>query len=121
MTKMQEYQSWVRSVAWYQHAGENNIPELTYLTLGLAGEAGESADVVKKTVRTHGFPTDQDLNAVLEDAGRRDKLIDELGDVMWYMAGILGVLNLSFEDVIELNRQKLIARLAKDVRGNAAN
>lgn len=41
--------------------------------LGLCGEAGEVADIVKKHLG-HGHPLD------------RDKLIEELGDLLWYCA-----------------------------------
>ncbi len=44
-----------------------------YTALGLAGEAGEVVDMVKK-VLYHGHTLD------------RDKLTEELGDIAWYMA-----------------------------------
>lgn len=113
MTAMSDYQDWVKSVSWYKGAGENTTQELVYLILGLAGEAGEAADVVKKTVRTHGIPQTEDLNVVLADTGRRGKFIDELGDVTWYLAGLLNVLGMTFEELTELNKAKLIARQEK--------
>jgi NTP pyrophosphatase (non-canonical NTP hydrolase) len=53
-----------------------------YLLLGLVGESGEVIDVLKKIVRdiNNGVP---EVEAM---ASRREKLKDELGDVMWYCA-----------------------------------
>jgi len=47
--------------------------DLQILQLGLVGEAGEVADLIKK-VEGHGHPAN------------REKLIKELGDVLWYVA-----------------------------------
>jgi hypothetical protein len=45
----------------------------TYLVLGLLSELGEVADVLKKAIR-NGTPPE----------GARRRLVDELGDVLWY-------------------------------------
>jgi NTP pyrophosphatase (non-canonical NTP hydrolase) len=47
--------------------------DLQILQLGLVGEAGEVADLIKK-IKGHGHPPD------------RERLIKELGDVLWYVA-----------------------------------
>lgn len=70
---------------------------LSNVGLGLAGEAGECADEIKKHLH-HGHP----LN--------RDKLIKELGDVAWYLALGCEVLGTTLEDVLQLNVDKLRAR-----------
>ena len=47
--------------------------------LGLVGEAGETADKIKKILRDKGgIPSDED----------RDLVIKELGDTLWYLAAI---------------------------------
>ena len=54
-----------------------NDPSADYLALGLIGETGEVAEHVKKYLRDdEGFLTED----------RRQKLIKELGDVLWYAA-----------------------------------
>ncbi len=70
---------------------------LSNVGLGLAGEAGECADEIKKHLH-HKHP----LN--------REKLIKELGDVAWYLALGCDVLEVTLEEVLQLNVDKLRAR-----------
>lgn len=72
---------------------------LEYLTLGLASEAGEVSGVVKKYIRQ-----DFDLSSAQE------KLIKELGDVMWYWCRLCDELGLNPEEVMESNIKKLRQR-----------
>lgn len=65
--------------------------------MGLCGESGEVIDLVKKHV-SHGHP----LN--------REKLIDELGDVAWYLAECATVLDVTLEEILERNIEKLKKR-----------
>ena len=71
--------------------------KLSNVGLGLAGEAGEVADEIKKHLY-HGHP----LN--------KEKLVKELGDVCWYAALAATVLGVSLEDVMLMNIKKLKAR-----------
>ncbi len=65
--------------------------------LGLAGEAGEVADSVKKMVfHQHGID--------------RDELVKELGDVLWYVAALCTKLDVSMSEVMERNIAKLMKR-----------
>src|SRR5215469_14883580 len=67
--------------------------------LGLAGETGEVADMLKKHLyHRNGKPLDV------------NKLKDELGDVMWYFFVLLDTVGLSFEEVLEANVAKLLER-----------
>lgn len=68
--------------------------------LGLAGEGGEAIDVVKKYL-FHGKPLD------------RDKLIEELGDQLWYFQCLLEAVDGTFQEVAEKNREKLKRRYPK--------
>lgn len=65
--------------------------------LGLAGEAGEYADLVKKAV-FHGHELD------------RDKALKELGDALWYIARAAHQHGSTLADVAEMNVRKLRAR-----------
>jgi NTP pyrophosphatase (non-canonical NTP hydrolase) len=65
--------------------------------LGLAGEAGEVVDYLKKVVG-HGHKLD------------KDKLVKELGDVLWYVAEICSAINADMSDVAQQNIDKLKAR-----------
>lgn len=70
---------------------------LATLGLGIAGEAGEVADLVKKIIG-HGHPLDM------------AKMTKELGDVLWYVATLSRHLGLSLQFVAEANIEKLRAR-----------
>lgn len=69
--------------------------ELIHAALGLVGEAGEFADLVKKLAFKEGKVYD------------RDKLIDELGDVWYYLVVLTSVLDISVDELAKLNRDKL--------------
>lgn len=70
---------------------------LVWNALGLAGEAGEVADTIKKVV-FHRHALD------------RDELIKELGDVLWYVAALCTKLDVSMSEVMERNIAKLMKR-----------
>ena len=65
--------------------------------IGLAGEAGEVVDLIKK-----GIFHQQGLD--------KEKLKKELGDVLWYAAAICTTCGFTLEEVMELNIEKLKAR-----------
>lgn len=71
--------------------------DLAYLALSLAGEAGEFANLVKKHWR-HGHELDL------------AKLKDEGGDVFWYLAVIMAVLDIDLADMAAYNIDKLFTR-----------
>lgn len=78
-----------------------NIKEKTSMivngALGLTGESGEVADLVKKW---------QYQGHILN----RADVIDELGDVCWYIALITSALDTPLEEVLRGNIDKLKAR-----------
>lgn len=65
--------------------------------MGLNGESGEVIDVVKKHL-FQGHELD------------KTKIEEELGDVMWYVAEICEALDLSLDDVLSKNINKLQKR-----------
>lgn len=69
--------------------------------LGMAGEAGEIADLTKK-ILFHGLKWNDDT---------RHKMKKELGDTVWYLAFICRhVLGVTLEDVMQTNMDKLNER-----------
>jgi NTP pyrophosphatase (non-canonical NTP hydrolase) len=70
---------------------------LSLTALGLGGEAGEVLDLIKKHLY-HGHALD------------RDKIIKELGDVLWYASQMAAAIGASFDEVAERNIDKLKAR-----------
>lgn len=78
-------------------AGQSMRDALANFGLGIAGEAGEAADLIKKHL-FQGHPLD------------REKLKAELGDVLWYVAGIATKAGLDLSGVAQGNIDKLRAR-----------
>ena len=77
-----------------------NIERLTTAGVGLAAESGEFLEIVKKMV-FQGKPWNSD---------NREHLIIELGDVMWYVMQACAALDVSIEDVVAGNVEKLKKR-----------
>ena len=85
-----------------------------YLTLGLAGESGEFADEVKKIIRVSGTRDDKTFERLITAPGMgKEKLMDELGDVLWYLVKLGDFLNVSLDGLMVLNTYKLYNRLIK--------
>ena len=93
----EEYQKSSRKTALYPDVGNNFI----YPTLGLAGEAGEVAEKIKKVLR--------DNNGVVDES-RREEIAKELGDVLWYVAQVASELGLSLDKIANQNIEKLYSR-----------
>ena len=70
---------------------------LANCAMGLAGEAGECADIIKKHI-FHGH----DLN--------KEHLAKELGDVAWYLAVCAEVIGYDLDTIFQINVDKLMAR-----------
>ena len=90
--------------------------DLMHFTFGLLEEAGEAAGVLKRVFRFDLGYWDSDSNY---DYGvsymARDKLIMELGDILWHVALVANNLGYSLEAVADLNLQKLQSRKQRDM------
>ena len=93
----EEYQAEASQTAHYPRRMSN----LEYPTLGLAGEAGEVANIVKKIQRDFGGEVTDEI---------RGKLKDELGDVLWYISACADELGLTLDEIAEYNVGKLAKR-----------
>ena len=77
-----------------------DIPHLLTAALGLSAEAGEFTEVVKKII-LQGKPYNEDNVFHMKR---------ELGDVCWYIAQACMALDTTFDEIIEMNVDKLKAR-----------
>lgn len=86
---------------------------LVWATLALTGEAGETAEVVKKIAR--------DDDGIISE-NRRTELLHELGDVLWAVTAIANCLDASLAEVMQMNIAKLEDRYARGVlHGNGSS
>lgn len=96
----EEYQQQATQTALYP----KRLSNLEYPTLGLTGEAGEVANIVKKIQRDFGGVITEEIRA---------RLKDELGDVLWYISACADELGLTLEEIAQFNVEKLAKRHAK--------
>lgn len=102
--KLATYQSEASTTAVYPARGRHNLEALTYCTLGLANEAGELAGKVKKVHRG---------DMPLVDA--EDAILDEAGDILWYLAQLCTEMGVTLEEVARRNLGKLLDRQQRNV------
>ena len=94
-----DYQSFTESLDNLDREGAN-IQRLLTAAVGLSAEGGEFMEIVKKMV-FQGKPWNDD---------NREHLIIELGDAMWYVMQACSALDVSLEDVVAKNVEKLKKR-----------
>lgn len=86
--------------------GARNFTDARVLfSLGLAGEAGEVVDYVKKAIG-HG----KEMN--------RETLTEELGDVLWYISQLAHIHGITLSEIMRYNTGKLQARYPNGFLGN---
>jgi NTP pyrophosphatase (non-canonical NTP hydrolase) len=77
-----------------------DVPRLITAAFGLSAEAGEFTEVVKKIILQGKPYTEENVFHM-----RR-----ELGDLCWYLAQACMALDITFEEVLQMNYEKLSAR-----------
>lgn len=102
--KFDEYQE---KIVKYDTFSKCDLKEVGFVekVLGLTGEAGETADKIKKILR--------DKDGVLSDEDR-EAICKELGDTLWYLASIARYLDLPLSEVAEKNVAKLEDRYVRN-------
>jgi len=103
-----EYQKKARKTAVYNNAGKNYI----YPTLGLVGESGEVAEIVKRVVR--------DPKGKIDNIKKKE-IEKELGDVLWYISQLAAELGLSLDKIAQNNIKKLADRKTRGVLHGKGN
>lgn len=92
MITPEEYQEFCKK-AWSATVQNNQL----YFAVGLAGEVGEVCEEVKKAYRD-----DRDFD--------KEKLTNELGDVLWYLTNIASRAGITLEEIMQKNVDKLTKR-----------
>lgn len=109
MDSFAAYQTTTRTTAIYPgsktHGDGTSMTALSYLGLGLASEAGEVAGKIKKVIR-------DDDGVVTPE--RREAILDEVGDTLWYLARVVDQLGASLGSVAANNLSKLKDRSNRD-------
>lgn len=99
-----EYEKLARRTATF--TGKQKEYQLLYLTLGVAGEAGEIAEKIKKALRNdEGIVSDE----------KKEELKHEIGDVLWYLSQLSRTLGFNFSEAAEANITKLESRAKRGV------
>ncbi len=78
--------------------------KIVICSLGIAGEGGEVADHIKKALRG---------DCSLEE--KKEDVLKEMGDVLWYLALLAKAYDTTLEDVARLNINKLASRNERKV------
>ena len=73
---------------------------LIHMTMGVSGEAGELLDAIKKHTM-YNKPLDV------------ENVIEEIGDVLFYLTGIANVLGFTLDDCAQVNAEKLSKRYSE--------
>lgn len=99
--KVQEYSD--NAIKSWLKIGDPLI-DLTHLVSALAEEAGESCAILKRHCRG-------DFN-FFESPEEKQKMLKELGDQLWYINAVAHLLGSSLEEVMKMNNEKTLRRLA---------
>ena len=97
---LDEYAAWAADVARIPEQGTLDRERLSYLGLGLAGEAGEVAEHIKKLLRDG------------ERGWRPDAVAEELGDLAYYWAALCVAVGRSPSEILAASHAKIEARIA---------
>ena len=87
---MNEYQEKIKEFDLFEQTNDYKSSAFLEKVLGLVGEAGETADKIKKVLRDKG--------GVMSEKDRLE-IAKELGDTLWYVATVARYLGVSLEEV----------------------
>jgi len=100
--QLNEYQDKATETALFNEV----VHPIAETALGLAGEAGEVADKVKKGFRNHRGVFSKEY---------AEEIKKELGDVLWYLSQLARLLDMTLEDVAQTNIEKLTSRKERGI------
>lgn len=108
VTTFFEYEEMVMQRSFYPGA-------LIYPALGLAGEAGEVVEKVKKLLRDDQLPADCDDAITTLTVEQRKSIAMEIGDVLFYVTAIATDLGYDLDEIATMNAEKLRDREERGV------
>lgn len=99
---------------------------VAYMLFNLAGEVGEVCSKVAKAIRKGDIDINENVIFGKKDLGTTQNvekgIEDELGDVLWQVAGLCSVMGVSLETIAKRNLNKLADRQKRNViDGNGDN
>lgn len=98
---LDKYQKRAAEFDLFETTMDLKSPGFLEKVLGLVGEAGETADKVKKIIRDKGgYASEEDKTAIVK----------ELGDVLWYVANVARYMGVPLSKIAEGNIEKLTSR-----------
>ena len=112
---LNEYQHEALSTAIYDRQFA-----VIYPALGIAGEAGECADKVKKILRDTRIVR-ADTGAIMLDTEQQHALALEIGDVLWYCATLARDIGMTLDEVAQMNIDKLASRKQRGKLGGSGD
>ena len=89
------YKEFTRKTAKYPKRREKE-----YLMIGLMNEAGEVGGAYKKEIR--------------DNINNTDLIIDEMGDVLWYLTRLCDVYDIKISELMTNNISKLFQRMTPE-------
>ena len=95
-----DYPQLLRRLLELEVGEDCDIPHLLTAAVGLSAESGEFTEIVKKII-FQGKPYNEDNVFHMKR---------ELGDISWYIAQACMALDTTFDEIIEMNVEKLKAR-----------
>jgi len=100
-----KYQKKAKKYDFFEPEGDLRAAGFVEKILGLTGEAGETADKIKKIIRDkEGVASDVDREAIKK----------ELGDTLWYLAAVARYLEIPLSEVAAGNIEKLESRYQRN-------
>ena len=103
---MNEYQEAAKQYDLFRQTEDYKSSAFLEKVLGLVGEAGETADKIKKIIR--------DKDGRISENDKRE-VAKELGDVLWYVANIGRYLGVSLQEIADMNLEKLESRKQRNL------
>lgn len=105
-----------------EKASARGLAKEIHRSLCNADDTGEELGRLKKVIRDEGllpFPAETEMPVLTEE--NKAKVKKELGDVLWYLAGIASELGLSLTEVAQMNLDKLASRAERGKIGGSGD